>query len=209
MRIFVSPPPTPKEFKILLTPIKKSPKGLNTGANSPDSELGGTQAHSMGARRGPQREFTVVVTPMKPRQAQPIETLLDAQHLKDDGGRRFNVDLVELANGSEDSENFHDVEDGWDKLIEPQGKELVHKKISNLMEGIDLLLEKEINDPQYSSDEDQKQLAMEIQRLGKKYQACQCKSRKVELSEGVGFHTVQDSQATPSRSTMKKSKSSP
>lgn len=79
------------------------------------------------------------------------------------------MDPAELANSSEDSNKFHDAEDRWDKMMEPQSRELVHKKISRLLEGIDLLLDKEINKPLYSLDEDQKRLAKEIQELGKKY----------------------------------------
>lgn len=42
--------------------------------------------------------------------------------------------------------------------------------------------------------------------LGERYQACQRKSRKVESSLGAGFHMVPNSQITPTRSVLKKSR---
>lgn len=67
--------------------------------------------------------------------------------------RRFNIDPKNVVSSDEGLDNFHDVEDKWE-LEEGLGKVGVHKKLISLLEDIDKLLEREIKEPCYSSDEE-------------------------------------------------------
>lgn len=73
--------------------------------------------------------------------------------------------------GSAPSDNFHDAKDGWEKVQEGHGMDLVQTKLSKLLEGIDQLMEREIKAFLYSSDDDQQRISREIRELGKKFQA--------------------------------------
>lgn len=52
-------------------------------------------------------------------------------------GHRFNVDPNKLVSNLEDSANFHNVEDGWEKVTNDRFQAFVHTKISSLLKGID------------------------------------------------------------------------
>lgn len=166
----------------------------------------GTRAHALKEENAPKREYLFVMTTPINQKGDLSKVALPMPNCNPNKrrGKRFNVYPMDLVSNSSDFDFFQDAKDEWEEATEEQGKKISHDKISSLLEGIDHLLDCKIREPQYSLDEEKKQIAEEIWALGKRYQAYQHRSCKAEKSSSTGFHMVPDLQPTKSKFSMKR-----
>lgn len=123
----------------------------------------------------------MVVTPIKEKRHPSKATDMvkgdgiDGQKNHNQQGRWLQVNLEELVSSEEDQDMYEDVMEGWDEIEGGPESGMTQEKMESLLQSIDNLMGKEINNPEYSLDKERKQIAKEIQELGRQFKAKQQK----------------------------------
>lgn len=215
----------PKDFMLIVVPIKKRHLNPNKGSMVDGEDRKrtittsiSTQGKSLTPKPTLKQSLIAILTPIKLGQVRnpPPKAFIKSPIAFEKGdvelasiqpiegkGQSFEVVISKLITSEE--EVFQDIADGW-ATQENQGVAIVYskEKMSALLADIDRLVDKEKKSEQ-SSDEDCREVKCEVLEMGAAIEKSYKPSRKANESPGVGFHSISDSQPTPSRSHPKKS----